>query len=186
MTLSFWLRDYVFFPLRRSLLGRQKQIPAWLIQTVPPVVTMLVSGIWHGAGWTFFLWGGMYGLLIVVYQMIGMGGNWKPRTSLQTITAWLVMFSFIVFGWLLFAAPSLEWVIKAFSGSFLGTLEQQAVAWIGISIALVYSIPMIAKMLLDRFFTADSIPQAAYYALATAVIFFYINSSTPDFIYFQF
>ncbi len=73
MTLSFWLRDYIFFPTRRYLLGKQKRVPAWLIQSLPPMVTMLISGIWHGAGWTYLLWGGMYGLLIVVYQSIGMG-----------------------------------------------------------------------------------------------------------------
>ncbi len=186
MTLSFWLRDYVFFPTRRYLLGKQKQIPAWLVQSVPPLITMLISGIWHGAGWTYFLWGGMYGLLIVFYQTAGMGGNWKPRSIFGTIAAWLVMFSFIVFGWLLFAAPSLGWVAKAFSGPFAGSLEQQAVAFIGISIAVVYSIPMVAKMLLDRFVRNDSPILSVYYAVATAIIFIYINSTTPDFIYFQF
>ncbi len=186
MTLSFWLRDYVFFPTRRYLLGRQKKIPTWLVQSIPPMVTMLLSGIWHGAGWTYLVWGGMYGLLIVLYQSIGMGGNWKPASRVQAILAWLVMFSFIVFGWLLFAAPSLEWVAKAFSGSVAGSQQQQVVALIGFSVAVVYAVPMIAKALFDRFLKNDSVILAAYYALATAVIFIYINSTTPDFIYFQF
>lgn len=186
MTLSSWLRDYVFFPTRRFLLSRQKQLPRWLAQAIPPLVTMLLSGIWHGAGWTYLLWGGMYGVLIVIYQSIGRGGNWQPGTRLQAFFAWLVMFSLIVFGWLLFAAPSLDWVAKALSNSFAGSLEQQAVAVIALSITLVYSIPLITKKLIDRFFSENSILPAMYYALATAAIFIYVNSSTPDFIYFQF
>jgi alginate O-acetyltransferase complex protein AlgI len=186
ITLSHWLRDYVFFPVRRSLLNRQRQIPSWLVQAAPPLVTMLISGIWHGVGWTYFLWGGMYGLLIVLYHSLGMGGNWKPASRLQAFFAWLVMFSFIVFGWLLFAAPSLDWVAKAFSNPIAGSIQQQAVALIGLSITFVYAIPLMAKALIDRLSNEDSIIRSLYYAAATASLFIYINSSTPDFIYFQF
>jgi len=186
ITLSFWLRDYVFFPVRRFLLSKQRQFPTWAAQVIPPLVTMLISGIWHGAGWNYVLWGGMYGLLIVAYQSIGMGGNWKPGSKLQAFFAWLVMFSFIVFGWLLFAAPSLDWVAKIFSSPIVGSLEQQGVALIALSITFVYSIPLIAKMLIDRSVSEESILHSLYYAAATAVIFIYINSVTPDFIYFQF
>jgi D-alanyl-lipoteichoic acid acyltransferase DltB (MBOAT superfamily) len=185
ITLSFWLRDYVFFPLRRFFL-QQKQLPAWLMQGVPPLVTMLVSGIWHGAGWTYFLWGGMYGVLIVIYQSIGMGGNWRPAGRARAFFAWLVMFTLIVFGWMLFAAPSLEWLGKTFSGPVLGSLEQQAVALIALSMTIVYAIPLIAKSLIDRASAEESLVRSLYYAGATAMLFIYINSSTPDFIYFQF
>lgn len=185
ITLSNWLRDYVFFPLRRFLLSRQRQLPPWLVQSIPPLVTMLISGIWHGAGWTYFLWGGLYGLLIVLYQAIGMGGNWKPKSTVQALFAWMVMFSFIVFGWMLFAAPSLAWVTRAFSQG-MGSLEQQGVALIALSMTAVYSIPLIAKLLIDRISNEDSLLRSLYYAAATAAIFLYINSSNPDFIYFQF
>lgn len=186
ITLSFWLRDYVFFPIRRLLLARQSRLPNWLVLAIPPLATMLLSGVWHGAGLTFLLWGAMYGVLIVVYQTLGMGGNWKTNHPAQTIFAWLVMFGFIVFGWLLFAAPSLDWVLNIFSNPFFGSREQQGVALIGLSITAVYSIPMIAKMVLDRYSQEDSIFRSLYYAAATATIFIYVNSATPDFIYFQF
>lgn len=96
------------------------------------------------------------------------------------------MFGFIVFGWMLFAAPSLDWVIAAFSNPITGSVDQQAVAIIGLSITLIYSIPMIAKIVLDRYVAKDSIVHSMYYAVATATIFIYVNSATPDFIYFQF
>lgn len=184
ITLSVWLRDYIFFPLRRFLL-RQKQLPGWLVQAVPPLVTMLISGIWHGTGWTYFFWGGMYGILIVLYQAIGLGGSWKPESRLGAFFAWLVMFSFIVFGWLLFAAPSLDWVAKVFSSPIAGSLEQQAVALITLSVTLAYSLPLIIKRLIDRLHE-NSLAHSMYYAAITALLFVYVNSSTPDFIYFQF
>jgi D-alanyl-lipoteichoic acid acyltransferase DltB (MBOAT superfamily) len=59
ITLSTWLRDYIFFPVRRSLLKRQNHLPNLLVQAGPPLITMLLCGLWHGAGWTFILWGGM-------------------------------------------------------------------------------------------------------------------------------
>jgi D-alanyl-lipoteichoic acid acyltransferase DltB (MBOAT superfamily) len=186
ITLSTWLRDYIFFPVRRSLLKRQNHLPNLLVQAGPPLITMLLCGLWHGAGWTFILWGGMYGILIAAYQAIGLGGSWRPKNKLTTVSAWLVMFSFIVFGWLIFAAPSLDWVIRTFSNPFLGSTEQQAVALIGLSITFVYSLPMIANMLIDRYTQAVSFFRTAYYATATAAIFVYVNSATPDFIYFQF
>jgi D-alanyl-lipoteichoic acid acyltransferase DltB (MBOAT superfamily) len=186
ITLSTWLRDYVFFPVRRWLMVRQDKIPAWIIQVMPPFVTMLVSGVWHGAGWTYLLWGALYGVLIPVYQMLGLGGNWKPRNQAQAFFAWLVMFGIIVFGWLLFAAPSIQWVAGLFSNQLAGTLEERAVALIGLGVVLVYSIPMLVLSLIERYTPAESLIRSLYYAVATVMIIVYLNSSTPDFIYFQF
>ncbi|MEW5941963.1 MAG: MBOAT family O-acyltransferase [Chloroflexota bacterium] len=184
LTLSFWLRDYIFFPLRRRLL--RARYPSWLTDALPPLVTMLVSGVWHGAGWTFFLWGAWYGILIVIYQALGFRGDYNPTNLFKRGMAWLVMFTFINFGWMLFAASSLEWVGKAFANPFLGTIEHQSVALLMFSLTAVYSAPMIAKMLLDRYVKDDHILQSLYYATATVVMVFYINSASPDFVYFQF
>jgi alginate O-acetyltransferase complex protein AlgI len=186
ITLSFWLRDYVFFPLRRATLRLQKQLPGWLVQAIPPLVTMLVSGIWHGAGWTFVIWGGMYGILIVVYQALGIGGNWRPASKIKTFFAWLIMFSFIVFGWMIFAAPSLGWILRVFANPVLGSMEEQAVALLGFSVTFIYTLPLIAKKLMDRYIKQDSPVHSFYYAIATLTLLVYINSSSPDFIYFRF
>lgn len=187
ITLSTWLRDYIFFPLRRSLLRNQDRIPGWLVQSLPPMVTMLVSGIWHGTGWTFLAWGSMYGLLIVIYQTIGLRGEWRPVGAVRLFVTWLVMFILIVFGWFLFRAPSLEWAYHALSTNpFQATIEDQAVALITLSMTIFYAAPMTIKLLLDRYLKHDSYAHALYYAAATLMILVYINSSSPDFIYFQF
>jgi alginate O-acetyltransferase complex protein AlgI len=186
ITLSAWLRDYIFFPIRRALVRRKASLPDWVVQAIPPVVTMLISGLWHGVGWTYVIWGGLFGVLIAVYQLIGLRGEWKPKGAVKVALAWLVMFGITIITFLIFGAPSLNWITGLFSSPFLGSLEQQSVALLMFSLTAVYSIPLIAKLLIDRYFKADSIIQSTFFAVATIVMFFYINSGTPDFIYFQF
>lgn len=187
ISLSTWLRDYVFFPLRRALMRSSRPLPEWVIQSTPPLVTMLISGIWHGAGWTFLAWGGMYGLLIILYQSLGLRGEWKPRGRVKLILAWLVMFVFIVFGWLLFRAPSLGWAFQALlTNPLASTLEEQVVGLFALSVTLFYAAPLAIKLLIDRHLSPDSYFHALYYAAATLAILIFMNTAASDFIYFQF
>ena len=184
MTLSFWMRDYIFFPVRRKLM--RASLPAWLTNALPPMVTMLVSGIWHGAGWNFVAWGAWFGILIVLYQAVGIRGDFNPANPFKRFFAWLVMFIFLQISWLLFAAPSLAWLGKALSGPFFGTIQEQSVALLTITLTVLFSIPMIAKHLLDRYVKSDSLLHSIYYAAATIVMIVYVNSASTDFVYFQF
>lgn len=65
MTLSFWLRDYLFVPLVRYF-GKG-------LVYLPILITMLVSGLWHGANWNFIIWGGLQGIIMVIDNYIGFG-----------------------------------------------------------------------------------------------------------------
>jgi alginate O-acetyltransferase complex protein AlgI len=186
ITLSSFLRDYIFFPLRRSLL-RKRTLPSWLVSITPPLVTMFVSGLWHGAGWTYLAWGLYYGFLIVAYQSAGIQGEWKPTSRLKTFGAWLLMFGLIVFGWLLFRAPSLTWVGKVlFQFPLVSTPQDFIIFLVVLSILIVYSLPLLLKFQLDRSCPESSWWRAVFYAVITLSIIVYTNSSTPDFIYFQF
>jgi alginate O-acetyltransferase complex protein AlgI len=185
ITLSTWLRDYVFFPARRALM--RARLPEGLVQALPPLLTMFVSGLWHGAGWTFVVWGLYYGVLITGYQLLGMRGDWRPKSAWGTGAAWLVMFSLIVFGWSIFRAPSLAWLGQAlFQTPFIREPADLVVGLIALSMACLYSLPLWIKLLLDRFSARESWLQAAFHAAATAGIILYLNTSAPDFIYFQF
>jgi len=186
ITLSNFLRDYIFFPLRRTLL-RKRTLPSWFVAAAPPLLTMLVSGIWHGAGWTYLVWGLYYGVLIVVYQIAGVQGEWKLSGKLKNFLAWLLMFSLVVFGWLLFRAPSIAWVGKVlFVFPWITTNQDFIIILVILSMLIAYSLPLLAKLLLDRYFPANSWWHAIYFALITLFLIIYINSSNPDFIYFQF
>jgi D-alanyl-lipoteichoic acid acyltransferase DltB (MBOAT superfamily) len=187
ITLSTWLRDYIFFPLRRTLLRSKVQLPAWLVDALPPLVTMLVSGIWHGVGWTYVLWGGFYGVLIVLYQALGLGGSWKPSNWLTRAFAWLVMFSMIVVSFAVFRASSLQWLTGILtSGLTVGSPEQRMAAIFSLSIAIIYSLPLLLKWQMERKLPKDSFLHEVYFVAATILMLIYINSTATDFVYFQF
>ena len=100
ISLSSWLRDYIYFPLSRWL---RKIIPDQsnaVNLIVPPVLTMLVSGLWHGLGWNTLLWGGLQGTFLVLERVAGLRG---PRIApaerpkwRQIITAAVVFFCILI------------------------------------------------------------------------------------------
>jgi len=186
ITLSTWLRDYVFFPLRRQLMRSRFRFPQWFILVLPPLVTMFVSGLWHGAGWTYAVWGLYYGVLISLYQVFGIRNEAGTRTRVVSGLMWASMFFLIVFGWAIFRAPSLGWLINIFMVPGAADINDKAVALIAFSMTVFYSAPLILKMIVDRYLAHDSWPHAFYYAAASLAIVIYINSSSPDFIYFKF
>lgn len=105
ISLSEWLRDYIFFPSARALM---KLIPnrQHLVNLVlPPMVTMLVSGLWHGASWHMLLWGGLHGVYQVGERLISLRRPSLPPDQLppwrQRLAAALV-FSLTVLAWLPF------------------------------------------------------------------------------------
>ena len=116
-----------------------------------------------------------------------MGGAWKPANKLTQFLAWLVMFGFISVTFGIFRAPSLEWVISVvISGNWFGSMDYKAVALVTLSMTLFFAAPLVIKLLMDRYLRPNSIWQDLYYVAATVAMLAYLNSASPDFIYFQF
>lgn len=185
ISFSSWLRDYIFFPIRRTLM--RYKVNETLAISIPPLVTMLISGLWHGAGWTFVVWGLYYGMLTVIYQLLGFRGDWKPEVRGKRFFAWLVMFMIIVFGWIIFRASSLSWLWNILLyAPYYGT-SQELIA----GVILLVTIGFYASFLFIKYFLEEFHPDrinliAIFYVLITMLTIVYTNSSTPDFIYFQF
>ncbi|MBI5935100.1 MAG: MBOAT family protein [Chloroflexi bacterium] len=185
ITLSTWLRDYVFFPLRRALL--RANLPRGLTDAIPPLVTMFLSGLWHGAGWTYVVWGLYFGVLIVLYQLLGFGGAWQPANKFSQALAWTVMFTLIVISFAIFRSPSLGWLGSVLAnGPFLGSLDHIVMGIVTLALIGFYAAPLFVKMAFDKTFTPDSIWHTLYYVGAVIAMLAYLNTSSPDFIYFQF
>ncbi len=85
ITLSRWLRDYVYFPVSRRLLMHDTPISrkAWYV--VPPIITMAVSGMWHGFGINFLVWGLLLGVVAVIEQAVS--AAWKKLPFGQSTLA---------------------------------------------------------------------------------------------------
>ena len=96
MTLSNFLRDYLYVPLGGNRRGGARRY-------VNLFITMLLGGLWHGASWTFVIWGGLHGAFLVINHL------WR-RTGLQLPgpIAWVITFGAVMIGWVFFRAPSLE------------------------------------------------------------------------------
>jgi alginate O-acetyltransferase complex protein AlgI len=191
ITFSTWLRDYIFFPLRRVLL-RAGAGWAALASVLPPMAAMLASGLWHGTGWTFLLWGAMHGLWIVAYQLLGLGGAWQPRRLLGRAAAWLAMMAFLVPSWAVFRAPSLDWlwgVLRESSlreSSMLGGRAQGMVVLITLTAVWVYGLLWGIQPLLAKLWKRVPILEPLYYAAALVLAVIYANPGLQDFIYFRF
>lgn len=97
ISLSTWLRDYVYIPLGGSRKGKGRTYGNIFI-------TFMVSGIWHGANWTFIVWGGMHGLFQMVEKFFGF--NKRTYNRFGTVIAAIITFLLVNFAWIFFRMPT--------------------------------------------------------------------------------
>jgi alginate O-acetyltransferase complex protein AlgI len=99
MTLSRWLRDYLYIPFGGNRLGFGRMLAALM-------GTMLIGGLWHGAAWTFVLWGGVHGGLLVVEQLTR---RYLPSLAPPPLLLRrLLVFHFVALTWILFRSPTID------------------------------------------------------------------------------
>ena len=92
MTLSFFLRNYLYIPLGGNRHGAVRQM-------INIFITMLLGGLWHGAGWTFVIWGALHGTYLVANHL------WhRLNIHLPGVIAWGITFFSVTIGWVFFRA----------------------------------------------------------------------------------
>jgi D-alanyl-lipoteichoic acid acyltransferase DltB (MBOAT superfamily) len=129
ISLSTWLRDYLYVPLGGNRAGAARTYRNLLI-------TMVLGGLWHGAAWTFILWGAYHGVLLTVHRALG-GALAKvaPRSSIGR-RLWLggrvtTTFNLVCLGWLVFRAESVTHLGELLR-AMAGPLDPgSALAWLG-------------------------------------------------------
>ena len=115
MTLSRFLRDYLYIPLGGSRCSLPRRYGNLL-------VTMLLGGLWHGANWTFIVWGSLHGLYLIVNHAWNTVRRRRPVAErarggrLGTFAAWVTTFLAVVVAWVFFRAPSLGAALAILSG----------------------------------------------------------------------
>ena len=184
ITFSVFLRDYIFFPLRRFLLSTQWGSRVFLAGFLPPMLAMLASGIWHGTGWTFLLWGSFHGLLIVGYQVLHVDRALQGARLPSRVIAWSIMFSLIVFGWGLFRASSLPWFIHTMLDGPWGASGNLLIAFLSVMAMIVaFCIPLLLRRLLKATGRLKRILMPAYLAAAVVLLIIFAGSGLQDFVY---
>jgi alginate O-acetyltransferase complex protein AlgI len=178
MTLSRFLRDFLYIPLGGNRGGT-------LLTYRNLMITMVLGGLWHGAAWTFVLWGTYQGLGLVAEHALG--GRLKAPRWLK----WLVTLNLIVFGWILFRAPSLSLL-----GTFLSRLVTPGAAtlWsvpvVG-AIVLVIGLQLLPELPLERLQARLERRSPVLLAVGLALVIVFVAATVPSggvppFIYFRF
>jgi alginate O-acetyltransferase complex protein AlgI len=174
MTLSRFLRDYVYIPLGGNRRGLAVRLFALL-------ATMALGGLWHGAGLTFVAWGVLHGLGLCC------GVLWR-RASLPMpiLCGWILTFVFVVFAWVLFRAPSFDAAMRLYEAMIGLAPVGHGFRWR--TIAAAAAVAMIGPTAWDAVHRA---PASRWLSAGFAVMFVLAlfkmgNAENYEFIYFQF
>lgn len=179
ITLSAWFRDYVYIPLGGSRTGSRLSF-LWIL-----LVTMVLSGAWHGAAAIFLVWGAYHGLLLFGYNMLGFTGNWQPKTKVGTAFAVGTMYAWTLFGWMLFRSTDIAWLSTTLLHPATKlAYEQMATCALLLTITAMYSAPWIAVSWIERGKRPWAAP-LAFWLMVICIGMLGSNGST-DFIYFRF
>tara|TARA_R110002110_G_scaffold260260_4_gene476039 strand:+ start:22096 stop:23574 length:1479 start_codon:yes stop_codon:yes gene_type:complete len=109
MTLSRFLRDYLYFPLGGNRRGPTRR-------HVNLLITMLLGGIWHGAGWGFILWGGLHGLFLIInHGWRKLRGGRSVETVYARLACWALSFLAVTFAWVFFRAETVDGAFAIFT-----------------------------------------------------------------------
>jgi D-alanyl-lipoteichoic acid acyltransferase DltB (MBOAT superfamily) len=187
MTLSRWLRDYLYIPLGGSRHGEVRT-------AVNILITMLLGGLWHGAGWTFVAWGGFFGVGLVI-------GRWRRRRAEarglpERGTGWvlarrrIVTFNLVCLGWVFFRSDSfadaLELIGRLFAPGSLELVTPLAVVMIAGALGAQYLPSEPTARLRIGFSRLAPALQGAALAVAMFVITTIGPQGVTPFIYFRF
>jgi alginate O-acetyltransferase complex protein AlgI len=201
ISLSTWFRDYLYIPLG----GNRVSAPRWCINIL---IVFTVSGLWHGANWTFVVWGALHG----IYYLVGRGTARVRKSLAQMLgeprmprvwSAWRMLFTFalVTAAWVFFRAASLGdalYVLTHFyqQGNFrLGDLD---VSHVGLArsdlvvAAVMIAITFVVDWLLmnesstaSRIWSIKPVRWSLYYACLYSIVFFGVFGQL-EFIYFRF
>lgn len=174
MTLSRFLRDYLYIPLGGSRLGTSRRYANL-------VITMLLGGLWHGAGWTFVIWGALHGFYLLVnhaWRAFKTRLGWGDGGRLAALGTGALTFLAVVVGWVFFRADSTSTAVTMLQGmvgmngvslpkSFEGRMEPllgshawlvfdglgafstfRAIAFLGLGFLVIWLMPNVHQMFL--------------------------------------
>lgn len=196
ITLSRFLRDYLYIPLGGNRLGSLRTY-------MNLFATFLIGGLWHGASWMFVIWGALHGLALVVHRF------WKQLGFVMpTLIAWLVTFNFINFSWVFFRAKEMDDAVKVIKGmlglegvvlpgstsayfSFLEGAGMKFGAWLNLEYFGLDAVLLIIGSLLFCIFCKNTMsarvsPSYLLVSVLSFVVSFTMLGGESEFLYFNF
>jgi D-alanyl-lipoteichoic acid acyltransferase DltB (MBOAT superfamily) len=185
ITLSNWLRDYLYFSLPGLRLSK-------FFSYFNLVVTMVIGGLWHGASWNFVIWGALHGFgLVVVRLWQSMVPSSAKASGLLRYVSIFLTFHFVAFAWIFFRSPDLDTAVAVIS-----RIASLTVSLVNVTVPLgiVLGIGVVFHYLPKRLYDAavNLYVRAPFYAQAVALVAlafslrYVVVSGAAPFIYNQF
>lgn len=191
ISLSSWLKDYLYISLGGNRISKTRTY-------VNLMLTMLLGGLWHGAAWTFVIWGALHGLYLSIHKLLlnkRKPGNSDRREKLfglsRDILKIIITFNLVCFTWIFFRAPSFKIALDYTMGIFTngGVLNLFEPVFFAIIVSIVIDV---GHRLSENYIWLNSLPSLLRYIImivliAAGILSFGWHFSTPTpFIYFQF
>jgi D-alanyl-lipoteichoic acid acyltransferase DltB (MBOAT superfamily) len=189
VSLSSWIRDYVYIPLGGSRGG-----PVATYANL--MIAMVLFGLWHGAAWTFVLWGAMHGLALAVERLLGFN---KPDRWLAVALGWLWCHAVVYVGWLVFRADGFHGLVAMAAGLVAGAGDAPApplalLAFVAAAGLILYAEQAALYWARRREVSVEGarlgavLPQvtAAVCLSAVMLLITYPDMGSRNFVYFQF
>ena len=183
ISLSSWLRDYLYIPL-----GGNRGSKVVVYRNL--MLTMLLGGLWHGAGWTFLIWGGLHGLILCIYRALGQ--QVKLPALWGRILATVFFFHLVCLTWLFFRAESLTQAWEMLALIFTQQ-EMTPLANYGLRMVAFFCAPLMAyEIWLDKAHSLRRLEtvrwgwRAAAYCYFVFMLIVFPPPVFGQFIYFQF
>lgn len=187
ISLSTWLRDYLYIPLGGNKGG------TWL--TVRNLfITMILGGLWHGAGWTFIAWGAFHSFLLILYKLIKEWHLWKRFTNyplFSKVISMVVLFHLMCISWMFFRAESLDQVGGLFNQLIFNFTSSSHTAGI-MGIIIFYVGPIFLYELWNEkknfklFNDRPTLSLILFFNYCFLMILIFPAPTHQEFIYFQF
>ena len=184
MSLSFWLRDYLYI----SLGGNRKGI---VLTYRNILLTMLLGGLWHGSSWNFVIWGGIHGIFLSLEKFT------FSALKIKTFNAFGYLYTFVVvlFSWIFFRAQDFgvassiihKIITLDFGSIFIGNINKFVIALLLVTIGLVIDLKLFKSHTpLEDYGTRFSTFQLSVVISVIILMLCLFYSTTENFIYFQF
>lgn len=185
-TLSFWFRDYIYIPLG----GNRKGVKIHIRNLI---IVWILTGLWHGANWTFIVWGLYYGVILIFEKYIWM----NVQKKLPNYINWFITFIIVMLGWVFFASSTIQDALQYLKIMFLGSWKLNSLfyiqlksSWWILGIGFLCSISFIHKICINIKINHNKIYivlKIIIICLAWLFFFMYSASDTmQSFLYFQF
>ena len=187
ISLSSWLRDYLYIPLGGNRRGRIRTY-------VNLLLTMLIGGLWHGASWRFVAWGGLHGLALAVHRLLG-GKAEPPKHPFRRFIGWFLTFHFVLLLWVFFRAKDFATAMQVFaqlqhiSLSYVNSFVAFRPLFVGLLVLgyLLHFMPMGWVVRIEGWFVRMPwVVQFLVFVLTIQLILQMRQAYVQPFIYFQF